>query len=229
MRPTTPARSSTRASKQRPRRWLSSLAVLVALAAPAYILWTTVLGLSWEGYNEIRDTQSELGAVDSPVRHLMNVGGFMALGVAILGFAVLYVLSLSRGRVTGLATGLLVIAGVGMIVVGFFPCDAGCIDVTETGRLHGRFSAPGAIGLPAAAMLSAYVFMSDGRFSPRFGRWSFWVGLLALASGPVIAAGLLEDANGLLQRAGIWPPLLWMSLVAYRLRDPESPNATEPG
>ncbi len=89
--------------------------------------------------------------------------------------------------------------------------------MTRTGRLHGTFSMPGAIGLPVAAMVSASVFRSDGRFGAAWQLVSFWLGLLALATGPIVAAGLLEGVNGLMQRAGMWPPLLWMAAVSARL------------
>jgi len=202
---------------------------LVAAAGPGfYILFTSALGLLWEGYDPVRDTQSELGAVDSPYGAVMNIGGFMALGVCILAFAAAYALLLRGGWAKLLAVLLLVIAGTGMVVVGFFPCDAGCVDVTRTGRLHGTFSAPGAIGLPVAAMISAAVFRSDGRFGPAWQAVSFWLGLITLASGPVVALELVENANGLLQRAGMWPPLVWMAVVSVRLFRPASPPVGRP-
>ncbi|MGB8019731.1 MAG: hypothetical protein WCF04_00720 [Candidatus Nanopelagicales bacterium] len=46
---------------------------------------------------------------------------------------------------------------------------------------------------------------------------SFTVGALSLASGPLIAAEVLPQANGLLQRAGMWPALVWMVAMAFRL------------
>ncbi|WP_341951938.1 DUF998 domain-containing protein [Salinibacterium sp. TMP30] len=94
----------------------------------------------------------------------MNVAGFVLLGLCILAFAIAYATLLRGGWVKVLAVVSLSIAGVGMVVVGFFPCDAGCVDVTVSGQLHGVFSAPRAIGLPVAAMLSAFVFRTDGRF-----------------------------------------------------------------
>jgi hypothetical protein len=193
-------------------------AALVAAIGPvAYIVLTVVLGLLWDGYDPIRATQSELGAVNSPYEAVMNIGGFMGLGVCILSFAVAFGLVL-RGRWAKVLVLVLIgIAGVGMVVVGFFPCDAGCVDVTRTGRLHGTFSAPGAIGLPVAAMVSSLVFRIDGRFGTGWQLVSFWGGLLALASGPVIQAELFPELNGLLQRAAMWPPLLWMSAVSVRL------------
>jgi hypothetical protein len=61
------------------------------------------------------------------------------------------------------------------------------------------------------------VFRSDGRFSTTWQAVSFWIGLLALASGPIIAVELVAGINGLIQRAGMWPPLLWMSAVSIKL------------
>lgn len=193
------------------------LALATAAGMLYYISLTIVLGLRWEGYDPVRDTQSELAAVDSPYQAVMNVAGFMVLGLCILAFAGAYTLVLRGGWAKLLTVALLTVAGTGMLVVGFFPCDAGCVDVTRTGRLHGAFSAPAAIGLPAAAMLSAAVFRTDGRLGPAWQASSFWLGLISLASGPVVAIGLLENVNGLLQRAGMWPPLIWTMLVSARL------------
>ncbi len=192
---------------------------LVGIAgALAYIGFVTLLGALWTGYDPIRQTQSELGAVGAPHGLLMNVGGFMALGIIILAFAGAYFLVLRASPWKLLATALLVVAGLGMITVGFFPCDAGCVDVTRTGELHSTFSMPGAIGLPAAAMLSSLAFRADGRFGPRWQTASFLIGLAALVSGPIIAADLLPGSLGLLQRAAMWTPILWMAFVSLRLR-----------
>lgn len=140
------------------------LALVGAVGPLLYVLLVTVLGRLWEGYDPIRDSMSELGGVESPYGPLMNVAGFMALGVSILAFAAAYQLLLPRGRWKAAATGLLVVADAFMVAVGFFPCDPGCVDVTRTGTLHSITSTPQAIALPLAAMASAFVFGSDRRF-----------------------------------------------------------------
>jgi hypothetical membrane protein len=181
-------------------------------------LLVVVLGLLWGGYDPIRQTQSELGAVDSPYGDLMNAAGFMGMGFTILAFAAAYQLLLDDGMTQKLATVLLVVAGLGMVTVGFFPCDAGCVDVTRTGELHSIFSMPAAIGLPAAAMLSSVAFRVDGRFGPAWQAASFWLGLLTLVSGPIIAAELVGGVDGALQRGAMWIPLLWITAVSWKLR-----------
>jgi hypothetical protein len=203
---------------------------LIGIVGPVfYISLVVVLGLLWNGYNPIRQTQSELGAVDSPYGDLMNVAGFMGMGVTLLAFAVAYLLLLRGGPARLLATILLVLGGLGMVVVGFFPCDAGCVDVTRTGELHSVFSMPGAIGLPAAAMVSSLAFRVDGRLGTRWQAASFWLGLVTLASGPIIAAELVGGFDGGLQRAAMWSPLLWVAAVSWKLRamaySPPPPSA----
>lgn len=198
-----------------------TLATIAAAGPLVYIALTVGLGLLWDGYDPVRQTQSELGGVDSPYRTWMNLA-FAGLGLTILAFALAYHLRLRWSVARWVAVGLLVVAGAGMVTVAFFPCDPGCVDVTTTGRLHGMFSAPGAIGIPAAAMVSSLAFERDGRISTGWRAASFWVGTLSLLSGPVVAAGLLPDVDGVLQRAGMWTGLLWMAAVAGWLRRAES-------
>jgi hypothetical membrane protein len=92
---------------------------LIGVVGPfCYFVLVTVLGLLWEGYDPIRDTQSELAAVDSPYRLLMSVAGFMGM---ILAFSAAYHLLLRRSSAKTLATSLLVLAGGFMVVVGSSP------------------------------------------------------------------------------------------------------------
>jgi hypothetical protein len=190
----------------------------IAIAGPVYyVVFVTILGLLWAGYDPVRQTQSELGAVDAPHGLLMNVAAFMALGLVTLAFAGAYFLMVRHSAWKLVAVAALVVAGLGFVIVGFFPCDAGCVDVTRTGELHSVFSMPPAIGLPVGMMLSAAAFHADGGFGSRWQVASFVLGALALASGPIIAAELLTGYDGLLQRVAMWTPLLWVAVVSLRL------------
>ena len=57
-------------------------------------------------------------------------------------------------------------------------------------------------------MLSSLVFQHDGIFGRTGQVVTFVIGLPALSSGPIVAADLLPDQLGLLQRAAMWTPIL---------------------
>ena len=62
-------------------------------------------------------------------------------------------------------------------------------------------------GVPAGrAGASALVLRRDGRFGAAWPVVSFWLGLAALVSGPLIAAELVGGVDGLVQRAAMWGP-----------------------
>lgn len=202
-----------RAVHSRTQKYLS----LAGVVGPFfYFLLLAILGQLWAGYNPVRDSMSELGAVDSPYRTIMNVFGFMGLGVSILLFALVYYYQMERGWLTQLALFFLAIAGVFMIVVGFFPCDAGCIDVTTTSRLHSLTSIPQSIALPLAAISSAFVLGKDSRFGQRWAIASFWLGVASLATGPLMSFSFSQPIIGLVQRLGIGLSLLWMMLISMQ-------------
>ncbi|KGM13163.1 hypothetical protein N869_15780 [Cellulomonas bogoriensis 69B4 = DSM 16987] len=199
------------------RRW-SRPAALLGAGGPLVVMAVVLVGgLVTPGYDPVRQTHSELGAVDSPVRWLVNLGAFVLLGVILLVFAAAYRTVLRPSPWREVATVCLVVAGVGMVAVGFVPCDPGCVDVTATGRWHSALSAPGAVGVSSAMVLSGPALRRDGRFSRAWQRGSTWSGAVVLMTGPVIAAEVLAPVGGLLQRAAMGVALVWVSTVAVRL------------
>ncbi|MFX1425346.1 MAG: hypothetical protein ACFFBE_02760 [Promethearchaeota archaeon] len=48
----------------------------------------TTLGIMWEGYDPISTGMSEIGAVDSPFKVMMNYLGFSLLGIFIIIFSI---------------------------------------------------------------------------------------------------------------------------------------------
>ena len=146
----------------------------------------------------------------------MNVFGFMLLGVFIilfgLGFCAQFVDSWARRLVFA----CLVIAGGFMIIVGFFPCDPKCIDVTTIGKLHSLTSIPQSIALPLAAIFSATMLGKDDRFGKGWGLLSFSLGNASMLVGPLMGIEALYGYVGIIQRFGIGFSLMWMLLVSVK-------------
>jgi len=158
---------------------------------------------------------SEIGGVMSPYKNVMNYLGFSLLGIFIVLFGIGLRREFGGGILENISFFLLLVAGTSMFAVGFYPCDAGCIDVTQTGKMHSILSTPPSIALPLAAMAMATVFTR--RWGNRWGYISFWLGVLSMASGPVMFLPFIAPYLGLVQRIGIGLSLAWMFVVSLKL------------
>jgi len=101
-----------------------------------------------------------------------------------------------------------------MFLVGFFPCDSMCIDVSVTGKLHSITSTIPAILIPLAAMITAYPITK--KWGKKWGYLSFYFGVLSMASGPIMFIEYLDSFSGLIQRMGIGFSLLWIMMFSWR-------------
>ncbi|MCA9388935.1 DUF998 domain-containing protein [Candidatus Berkelbacteria bacterium] len=173
------------------------------------------LGTMWPGYSPIATGMSELGAVNSPVKTIMNFLGFSTLGITITVFAVGLYNYLRSDWQLKLASLFVLIAGLGMIVVGFLPCDPNCIDTTIIGHSHSLVSMIPAIIMPIGAMVSAHSLAK--RWGNAWGRLFFALGFLSLLSGPIMFLDSTISYTGLIQRLGIGGSLLWMMIVSTKI------------
>ena len=193
----------------------NKLFFLAGIIGPVfYFLLLTILGLLWNGYNPILQSMSEIGSVVSPYKEMMNYFGFSMLGIFMTLFGVGVLREFGKGILQYLAFSLILAAGIFMFAVGFFPCDAGCIDVTSTGRWHSTTSTVPSIALPLSAMIIAAVLA--GRWGKRWGHISFWLGVFSMASGPTMFIPVIAPYLGFVQRMGIGLSLLWMVLISAK-------------
>ncbi|MGB8022431.1 MAG: DUF998 domain-containing protein [Candidatus Nanopelagicales bacterium] len=109
-------------------------ALVAAVGSCGYWVLTIELGLAWPGSDPVRDTQSELGAVDSPIRWVMNVAGFMGLAVSILAFAAAYGLTLRDGWRCRIAVGAITLASGPLIAAEALPHTNGMLSEPGCGR-----------------------------------------------------------------------------------------------
>jgi hypothetical membrane protein len=98
------------------------LGALLWLLTLQFFVVETVAQLRWQGsYSRSDDVISDLGTALSPARTLMNLS-FVVQGALIVGGALLLGPAL-RGRAARVAQVLLVLAGLGVLLVGVFPSD----------------------------------------------------------------------------------------------------------
>lgn len=191
---------------------------LAGLVGPIfYFFLLTILGYLWNGYNPMLQSMSEIGSVGSPYKDLMNYLGFSSLGILITLFSIGLLREFGKGILKYMVFFMILIAGIFMFMVGFFPCDVGCIDITQTGKIHSITSTVPAIALPLAAMLLASVLTN--KWGKKWGYFSFWLGILSMLSGPIMFIPTASPYLGLIQRVGMGLSLLWIfgiSLKAYK-------------
>lgn len=180
-----------------------------------YFALLIVLGAMWDGYDPVSIGMSELGAVNSPFKNLMNYLGFSMLGIFILLFGFGFRLYFQKSFQMAISFVLLSIGGASMFLVGFLPCDSMCIDVTLTGRLHSFISTVPAILIPLAAMNSAYPISK--MWSKKWGYASFYLGILSMIAGPLMFLEFMHNFSGLVQRLGIGFSLLWIFIVSLKI------------
>lgn len=193
----------------------NSILFVVGVVGPLwYILLLTILGSMWDGYDPVLQSMSEIGSVTSPYKDIMNYAGFSWLGTSMLLFGAGLWRTLGRGGLQYITCLLVWIAGIFMLAVGFFPCDAGCVDVTRTGTIHSITSTVPSIALPLAAMMMATIVTK--MWGVKWGYISFWLGVLSMVSGPVMFVPQSAPYLGMIQRVGIGLSLLWMVLISMK-------------
>ncbi len=115
----------------------NTVLALFGIIGPAvYAIVLTVLGLLWEGYNPISQGMSELGAANAPHALFMNVFGFQLLGIFIVAFGYGLRRFLNGNWLSKMGIALVIIGGIDLIVVGFFPIDVGGVTSSFTGLVH---------------------------------------------------------------------------------------------
>jgi hypothetical membrane protein len=198
---------------------------LIGILIPLYyFIILSLIGQRWPGYSWTRNYMSELGGVESPYMILMNIAGFMGVGLAmILVSHPLYDVARKNTplKISALS---LAISGLFMIIVGFFPCDPQCIDVTFTGKMHTLTSMFPAIFLPTAAILAGVGFMNQKKKSNTWAIASIALGISSFAAGTAMSFPQLSHLTGLFQRLGIGFGLAWVALISLKMLIQKSQN-----
>ena len=147
----------------------NNIAFFVGLIAIIYYFGLMeTLGRMWPGYSSITNHMSELGGVESPYKNIMNVFGFMGVGVMIMMFSWGFYQQFKHNVYLKTSSLCMLLAGLFMIIVGFFPCDAHCIDVTFIGKLHTITSIPQSILLPLGVIVASFGFEREKQWERKW-------------------------------------------------------------
>ena len=130
--------------------------LLAGIAAPVVLTVAIVLAGYYEpDYSHVSQYVSELGAVGASHQRAFNSGGLFLSGVLTVLFALGLYLRVKPHTSLVATSVLAALAGVGRLVAGLFPCDAGC-NMEE-------------MSLPATVhSLAAFIGLLSGALAPIF-------------------------------------------------------------
>ena len=186
------------------------------------ILFTFVilaLGYLQEDYNHIEQYISELGAIDAPNAIIMNIAGFALLGLFIIIFALGFnkLIYLNNSSIIGkIGIMLIIFSGVAFIMVGLFPCDPMCVNLSTVGIIHGR-SAFIALYAPVFAPFFIFYHLIKVNILRNLAIFSLVTGIMSLLFSSIYNFNIFENLTGVLQRAAFGIPLSWIELMSLRL------------
>lgn len=174
-----------------------------------------VFPLMYPGYELAKDSVSDLGALNSPIKTLVNVFGFGLWGLLVMtfGYGVYNSKVLSNyEKIGGL---LLILAGLCVYLVGIFPYDGGTGTAPVRNELHRVES------LTFLPMTLAFFIFAVGFFRKEKLRWLSPL-IILLGFGSWIMKGYLEASeyiaySGLIQRATVGLPFLAIALISIGL------------
>jgi hypothetical membrane protein len=194
----------------------AALAICGIVGPTTYAIVLTVPGAYWKGYDSINQSMSELGAANAPYSMFMNVFGFQLLGLFITAFGYGLYRHFGKDWISKIGVALIIIGGVDMIIVGFFPTDVGGVTNSFTGFVHDITAT-----IASNAIILGMIFMGL-HFREVAKLKNYWIftiifAIVALSLSPF---PLFSDDNsylGLLQRFGMGLALFWMVVISIKM------------
>lgn len=198
------------------RGTLRFLAMCGVLGPIIFTLVLLNLGLFEPGYNHVTQYMSELGAVDVPNALLMNVFGFMVLGFLLMLFSVALDKGISDGPGWKVGPLLVFISGLAFVLVGFFPCDPGCKNVSMIGLIHGNMAFIAQFAMIGGPLFLLYRLEEDDRWR-RYVLFSFVIVIFGVFLGILFRLAVFEEWVGLMQRVSFGVLFLWVEVMAIKV------------
>jgi hypothetical membrane protein len=192
------------------------LAASGIVGPPIYAIVVFALGSLWPDYSHLRQSMSELGAVDSPYALMMNTAGLPLLGIMVMAFAIGLRRGLRKSRSARFGTFFVALAGGAIVMTGMFPCDSGCINVTGIRIAHRVFATISGIALVLAPFTLIPAISDDNRWR-KYAFFSLIVGVIVVVSSTLYGFRIFEQWKGVTQRLSMGVALLWIEVMAMNL------------
>ena len=120
-----------------PKDTLQKIAALAGIIGPIiHVLTIILLDALWFEYNPMHQFMSELSASDLAFGVIMQLCGYLPLGISWLFLTIALYRGVNRLHTISISTYFFAIASIALILLSFFPCDPGCQTVSFSGHMH---------------------------------------------------------------------------------------------
>ncbi len=198
--------------------------VLCGILAP--LLWASAIilcGSKRPEYSHFTQYISELGERGSSTEVLMRYLGFVPTGLMHLAFAASLYATFRGSRLSSIAAALLALNGLGRIVAGLFPCEAGCAvpRVLLSQKLHTLAAGVGFLSLIGSAIIWG-IALRQHKNLRALSLYSIGTGLFGLMFLLLMSwSAELRAGTGLYERLSSGVLSLWISVFAIWRWDPK--------
>ena len=197
--------------------------IISGIIAPIlFSIQLTIIGFYHPNYNHITQYMSELGAINAPYASIVNTG-FSIGGILILLFSYGLYKELNDKKTMGklIGSALVGISGLSFFLIGFFPCDPNCVNVSTIGIIHSYLSDVTQTPLIFAPLFLLPTFKKDKKWQTIY-FYSIITIILGITFFIIYKYYFFEGYTGLFQRISFGIPLFWVEIMGikiYRLKN----------
>lgn len=176
-------------------------------------------GFQFEDYSIFSMLISESMAIDTPYGWILRYFFYVPSGILIVLFSLVSIAKLPSSRLITIGlTGFALFYGLGTIIVGFFPCDAGCnkdfIDPSVSQVIHNISGLLTYTLAPVFILLTGFGFKGKSSFSNR----SIMTAILSIFFIVVMFSSPDSGYVGLVQRIIETLFISWIVGLAYLVK-----------
>lgn len=178
------------------------IALIGFLGVLLFVSAATLGGFQFENYDVLSQLISETAAVDAPYGKLLRWAGYIPSGILLFIFFLAAIHCFQKNTAMAMGfVGLAIFYGLGTVVVGIFPCDAGCnkefVDPSLSQFIHVAMGMLTYLFVPMSLLLVA---LGIRRTSPTLSNLAIACCVISYALFAVIAGNPESGLMGLWQR-----------------------------
>jgi hypothetical membrane protein len=198
------------------KKMLKYISICGIISPILFALKILIIGFYHPNYNHITQYMSELGAINAPYSIISNAGLSIG-GFLIILFSIGFYQKINKNKSINDKIGVLLIfiSGLSFFLIGFFPCDPGCINYSTTGIFHGYLSDFAQFPLIIAPLFLLPNFKKTYNCYYIF-IFSIIIIILGISFFIIYKSNYFQNYTGLLQRISFGIPLLWLEIIAIK-------------